>query len=210
MGAPRIIALDGTPLPEICREVAAVLEHDGVVAVPTDTIYGLSCRVDRPAALARIQAIKGRDASKGLILLVDEPGEVLRLVRDIPAPAIELMDRYWPGPLTILFAGRPTLEPQVVGDAGTVAIRCPANTFLQTLLRSVGAPITSTSANLSGQPPLASAQEIAERFGDAIDLIVDGGAPPQTAPSTIVDVSQHPPRLVRVGELIIDRLVMDT
>ncbi len=210
MGSPRIIPLDRTPLPEVCRDVATVLEHDGVVAVPTDTIYGLSCRADRPGALARILDLKGRDASKGLILLVEQPGDVLRLVRQVPPAAIELMDRYWPGPLTMLFGGRPTLEPQVLGEGGTVAIRCPANLFLQTLLRSTGAPLTSTSANPSGQPPLASAAAIAEAFGDAVDLIVDGGAPQHTAPSTIVDVSQHPPRLVRVGELIIDRLVLDT
>ena len=208
MGSPRIITLDLMPLSEVCREVAAILEHDGVVALPTDTIYGLSCRADRPAALARVQAIKGRDINKGLILLVDQPGDVLQLVREVPPAGIELMDRYWPGPLTLLFAGRPTLEPQIMGEGGTVAIRCPVHAFLQTLLRSVGAPVTSTSANVSGQAPLGTAQEIAEAFGDTIDLIVDGGAPQHGAPSTIVDVSQHPPRLVRVGELIIDRLAL--
>ena len=210
MGSPRILPLELMPLPEVCREVAAVLDRGGIVALPTDTIYGLSCRADNPAALARIQAIKGRDIYKGLILLIDSPGDVLQLVREVPAAAIELMDRYWPGPLTLLFAGRPTLEPQVVGEEGTVAIRCPGNAFLQTLLRSVGAPVTSTSANYAGQPPLTTPLEIAAAFGDQIDLIVDGGAPQHAAASTIVDVSQHPPRLVRVGELIIDQLVLET
>jgi L-threonylcarbamoyladenylate synthase len=209
MSHGRVVAVNGELTQAMRDELVGVLDGGGLVALPTDTIYGLSCRMDRPDAVARLHTVKGRDAARGFILLVHDPAQVSSLAREIPPSAAHLMESYWPGPLTLLFEAASSVPQEVRSEEGTVAIRYPSHSLLATVLRAVDVPLTSTSANRSGAMPLNSAQAIADEFSDVLDLIVDAGPPTTDLPSTIVDVSTHPPRLVRVGALVLDALKLD-
>lgn len=210
MTRARVLSTAGTPLDDLCADIIATLDSGGVTVLPTDTIYGLSCRMDRPEALKRLLAIKGRDASRGLILLVSSPAEAGTLSSQITDAAAHLMSTYWPGPLTLLLPASAGTPREVLSAEGLVAVRQPKHPLLVEILQAIGAPITSTSVNRAGEPPLVTPAAIVREFGDVVDLVVDAGPSPGALPSTIVDVSGHPPRLVRVGELVLDQLALDT
>lgn len=210
MTRARVLSTAATPIDDLCADVVATLDSGGVAVLPTDTIYGLSCRMDRPGALKRLLAIKGRDASRGLILLVSSMDEAGTLTAQLTEAATHLMSRYWPGPLTLLLPAAPSTPREVVSEEGLVAVRQPKHPLLIEILQAVGAPITSTSVNRAGEPPLVTPAAIVREFGDVVDLVIDAGPSPGALPSTIVDVSGHPPRLVRIGELVLDQLALDT
>ncbi len=210
MTRARVLSTDTTPQDDLCADVVATLDAGGVVVLPTDTIYGLSCRMDRPEALERICAIKGRDRTRGLILLIARAEEARALSTDVSEAAEHLVETYWPGPLTLLFRASPSTPHEVLNSEGLVAVRCPKHPLLEEILHATGVPITSTSVNRAGEPPLVTPAAILREFGDVVDLVVDAGATPSTLPSTIVDASGHTPRMVRVGELVLDQLALDT
>lgn len=182
-------------------ETADRIRSGGVVVYPTETVYGLGADPFNPVPFERVFSVKGRKTEKGLILLIRGRQDLDALVANIPRAAVVLMDAFWPGPLTLVFPASPSLPEHLSGSTPTIALRMSGAPVASALLRHVGGPITSTSANPSGRPPARSAQEAADVLGSDVDLILDGGTAPDTRPSTLVDVSVPHPRILRSGRI---------
>ena len=182
--------------PEAVGPVAQALDAGQVVVLPTDTVYGLAARLDRPGALATVFALKGRPPGLALPVLVGSPRQVHQVAAAWPAAAASLADRFWPGPLTLVVPALPEVGAAVGGGGGTVGVRHPRHDFVGALCRETG-PLAVTSANRHGEPPCTTAQAAAELF-DGDLLVVDGGTC-DAPPSTVVDCTQSPPSCVRQG-----------
>ncbi len=190
----------------IFREAKELLDAGRVIALPTETFYALAAHPFKEAALKALFALKGRPPEKPVLLLVASPETLSDLVADLPEAAVLLIKRFWPGPLTLILPAKPGLSPLITGGTGTVGVRQPGQLLTRRLIQALGYPVTGTSANRSGQPPLAQAREVDQEFGDQVPLIVDAGPCPGGLPSTVVDLSASPPRLVRPGALESARL----
>jgi len=186
---------------EFWQEARTVLDRNGILAVPTETFYGLAVNPFQEEALDRLFTIKRRGMERPVLVLVNDGEMLARLVRDIPAVANRLMARFWPGPLTIIFPCQPGLPRLLTGGTRTIGVRQPRQDITCRLITVLGHPITGTSANRAGSPPLTRAAEVAGEFGDQVDLILEAGPCPGGLPSTIVDVTSSPPRLVRAGAI---------
>jgi L-threonylcarbamoyladenylate synthase len=191
---------------EFWEEARRVLKSNGIIAVPTDTFYALAANPFQEAALSRLFSLKHRAPEKPVLLLVDGQAMVQQLVKVVPNSARRLMEKFWPGPLTIIFPSRPHLPRLLTAGTGTIGVRHPRHPITCRLIYAVGYPVTGTSANRSGRPPLTRAAEVAREFGDEVDLILDAGDCPGGLPSSIVDLNSSPPRLVRAGAITPDRL----
>jgi L-threonylcarbamoyladenylate synthase len=195
--ARRIMA--GTENSAAFTRILPELRRGGVVLLPADTIYGLSCRWDSERARERIQALKG-PGRLGLFVALVASREMAFQYAEPPGPAgMRILNEQWPGPLTAVLKARPEQVPDFcAGPDGTVAFRWPRSGFLQALLRDLGMPLVSTSANRTGEPPASTAGEVWEAFGAGVDLYVDAG--PLNGPSsTLVDLSGNAPQLLRLG-----------
>jgi tRNA threonylcarbamoyl adenosine modification protein (Sua5/YciO/YrdC/YwlC family) len=173
----------------------------GIVAFPTDTIYGLGCSLFDTDAVEMLARIKHRDRSHAFISLIPEPLQAWGLGAEVGPVAERLIDRYWPGPLSLILRASPLVPVRVLGRGGTIALRCPMDTLCQRILERIGGPVVSSSANLSGEPPAESAAEVVAVFGNQLDLVLDGGPRRARPPTTLVDVSGERPRLLRRGAL---------
>ncbi len=182
-------------------EAIAVLRSGGLVAYPSDTVYGLAAAANDERAVGRIFAVKNRDASKSLSLLLASGGDLEGVGAEVPPLARVLAERYWPGPLTLVLRRSPAFHSAALGGGDTVAVRVPDHRLLRELIRALGQPITGTSANRSGRPACRSAQEVEREVGDAVDLIIDGGPSGGGAESTVVDVTGGPPVVLREGAI---------
>jgi tRNA threonylcarbamoyl adenosine modification protein (Sua5/YciO/YrdC/YwlC family) len=187
------------PDESVLLEAAEAVLRGGVIAFPTDTVYGLGCSLFDVSAVEMVARLKRRDPSLAVISLIPEPRQVYGLARDVSAAAERLMTRFWPGPLSLIFVAAPIVPARVRGAGGTVALRCPRDTLCQRLLDRIGGPVVSSSANLSGQPPAQTAEEVVRIFGNQLDLVIDGGPRHGGLPSTLVDVSGPRLRLLRRG-----------
>ena len=183
------------------RAAAEAVLRGGVIAFPTDTLYGLGCSLFDVSAVEMVARLKRRDPSLAVISLIPEPRQVYGLASEVGEVAERLIARHWPGPLSLIFRAAPIVPPRVRGAGGTVALRCPNDTLCQRLLERIGGPVVSSSANLSGQPPAQSADEVLRIFGNQLDLVLDGGPRRGGLASTLVDVSGPRPRLLRAGAL---------
>lgn len=194
--------LDGLRDPETAlRRATEALRRGGVVAVPTDTLYGLAADPFAPGTLERISQIKGAREGKPLLLLLHRAGDVRRLCASVPETFERAAGSLWPGPVTLLLPAAPDLPPDLVGPEGTVAVRVPDAALAGLLAGEIG-PITGTSANPTGMPPPASADEVVALFPPGVpapDLLLDGGRCPGGPPSTILDLTGAIPRVVRAG-----------
>jgi L-threonylcarbamoyladenylate synthase len=186
---------------EFWDEARVVLKGNGIIAVPTDTFYALAANPFREAALSRLFALKHRAPEKPVLLLVDGPAMLNQLVQEVPNPARRLMEKFWPGPLTIILLSLPQLPRLLTAGTGTIGVRQPRHALTCRLITKLSYPITGTSANRSGGPPLTRAIEVVREFGDQVDLVLDAGDCPGGKPSTIIDVKSSPPRLVRAGAI---------
>jgi L-threonylcarbamoyladenylate synthase len=184
---------------EFWQEARAVLDRNGILAVPTETFFGLAVNPFQEEALDRLFVLKKRGLEKPVLALVAGREMLPRVVREIPEVANRLMARFWPGPLTIIFPCQPGLPRLLTGGTRTIGVRQPRQDITCRLIRALGYPITGTSANRAGYPPLTRAAEVAGELGDHVDLILEAGPCPGGLPSTIVDVTSSPPRLVRAG-----------
>jgi L-threonylcarbamoyladenylate synthase len=182
-----------------------VLEARGVIALPTESFYGLGVTPFDEQALAKLWQVKGRSEGKPVLILIGDVSQLGLFVQRIPPAATALMNAFWPGPLTIVFPAVGGLSNAVTAGTGSVGIRLSAWPPLQDLLRRVG-PVTGTSANREGMPPSTTAEEVRHSFGREIDLIVDAGPTPGGRPSTVIDV-QGPIRIVRDGAIERDAIV---
>ena len=178
-----------------------ILRRGGVVAYPTDTLYGLGADITQPAAVEQVFEIKGRPHGMPLPVLLPGP-EALSLVSDdVPPLAWTLAERFWPGPLTLVVP-RAARVPAIIGARGwTVAVRVPDHPVPRDLARRLGSPITGTSANLSGGPSPHTADDVRRQLGDRVGLVIEGGPPPDGRASTVLDITQSPPRVLRLGAI---------
>lgn len=186
---------------EFWEEARRVLKGNGIIAVPTETFYAIGANPFQEGALSRLFALKQRAPEKPVLLLVDGQAMLEQLVREVPTAARRLMEKFWPGPLTIIFPSHHQLPRLITAGTGTVGVRHPRHPLTCRLITELGSPITGTSANRSGRPPLTRAADVAREFGDEVDLVLDAGACPGGLPSTIIDVSSSLPRLVRAGAI---------
>lgn len=199
MTAPAVVSIDrDRPDARAIDRAAAVVRGGGIVALPTETLYGFAVDPWSAAAVARLIAIKRRADDKGIPLLIGDLASVDRLASSIPPAARQLIARHWPGPLTIVLDANPDL-PSAVAPAG-VAVRWTACAAAGALAAAAGGAVTGTSANRSGDPrPPLDPVEIAAEFGAEIDLLLDAGLLPPSLASTIVDARTDPPRILRAG-----------
>jgi L-threonylcarbamoyladenylate synthase len=187
----------------VMRQAAHVLKAGGLVAFPTETFYGLGAAAFDAAAARRVFEAKGRPASMPLLLLVDSRAMAAAVAADIPARAAELMERHWPGALTLVVRATARVPEEVTAGTGTVGLRVPAHPVARALVRALGEPVTAPSANPTGAPPPATADAVCAYFQSGVDLVLDAGATPGGAPSTVVDVTQDPPRVIRQGAVTV-------
>jgi L-threonylcarbamoyladenylate synthase len=185
---------------------AEVIQAGGVIVYPTDTMYGIGANALNPEAITKVRAVKRRADQKPILVLVSGAAEVKDLTPEITPTAQLLMDSFWPGPLTLVFAAADVIPSVLRSGGNTIGIRVPSNPLCLRLLRLCGRPITSTSANLSGEMTGTTVAEIRKSLAAGVDLYLDAGVLPESKPSTVVDVSVTPPRLLRAGVIDVDRL----
>ena len=183
----------------VIARAAAVLRAGGLVAFPTETVYGLGANALDPAAVARIFAAKGRPATNPLIVHVAEPGEALRVAAAWPEAAARLAERFWPGPLTLVLLRRATVPDAVTAGGPTVAVRLPAHPVARALIRAAGVPLAAPSANRSTQLSPTRAEHVLTGLDGRLDLLLDGGPTAGGLESTVLDLTRTPPRLLRPG-----------
>jgi tRNA threonylcarbamoyl adenosine modification protein (Sua5/YciO/YrdC/YwlC family) len=195
-----VLAALGSPPPEASLTAALeALDAGQVVVMPTDTVYGLAVDPFRPGASDRLFALKRRPRTVDLPLLVAGADQVLAVATGAPEVAARLMDRYWPGPLTLVVPRRPDLEADLGDDEATVGVRCPDHEVPLALCAQHG-PLATTSANLHGEPTLTTAVEVEAALGDAVAVVLDGG-PCAGEPSTVVDCTGEAPKCLREGRI---------
>ena len=201
-------------------EIAArIIRRGGLVAIPTETVYGLGANGLDEKAVASIFEAKGRPQDNPLILHVAESAEMEKFCHSIPASAYALAEKFWPGPLTMVLPARPIVPKRTTGGLDTVAVRCPDNDTTRAIIRLAGVPIAAPSANLSGKPSTTTAAHVLHDHDGKIDAIVDGGPCRVGVESTLVDLTDSRPRLLRpggitpeqlkevLGDLVIDKAV---
>jgi L-threonylcarbamoyladenylate synthase len=181
---------------QVAREHLAAAR---LLALPTETFYALAAHPFQEEALAQLFALKGRTEEKPSLLLVSGLDMVPAVARDIPRRARDLMETFWPGPLTLILPARPGLSPRLTGSTDGVGLRQPRQEVTCRLIAALGFPVTGTSANRTGQPGFTRAAEVAQEFGADLALVLEAGPCPGGLPSTIVAVNVTPPRLIRAG-----------
>lgn len=169
------------------------------MAIPTDTVYGLAVDPSRPGASDRLFAVKRRPRDVSLPLLVVDVEQALSVATAVPDMALVLMDRFWPGALTLVLPSRPDMGADLGDDEATVGVRCPDHPVARALCRLVG-PLATTSANLHGLSTATTAAEVTRVFGDAVPVVLDAG-PCRGSPSTVVDCTGQEPKLLREGRV---------
>ncbi len=190
--------------PELEEQVQsgiALLKDGGVVAFPTDTLYGLGADYSHLSAVRRILIIKGRSEQMGLPLLLSGTDELSQVALDIPEAVWSLARRFWPGPLTLVVPRSANVLDLVTGGRDSVAVRVPDHPVARALARGLGRPIIGTSANRTGDNPAISADEARRRLGASVDLVIEGGPAPLGLQSTIVDVTGPEIKLIRPGAI---------
>ena len=200
----RVFVDPEAPQRDAIQEAAKWILNGGLVAIPTDTLYGLAADPWSREAVARVFAVKGRAAERALPLIAADGAQVAAHLGSLPPAGQRLADQFWPGPLTLVIAAPLALAADVSGGSGTVGVRVPADAVARAICAEAGRPITATSANLSGEPATADPDQVERTLGDRIDLLMDTGTTRGGAPSTIVDVTGAEPRLVRAGAIAWD------
>ena len=189
------------PAAEIIKRVGDAIRRGELVAFPTETVYGLGADVFNKQAVARVYEAKGRPADNPLPIQITSKDEALKLAADVPDVARRLMERFFPGPLTLVLRASPDIPDEVTAGTGKIGIRMPDHPVALALIRSAGTPIVAPSANVTGEPPPTSAEEVFAYLGGRIELILDAGPTPLKIASTVVDVTEVPPKILRHGSI---------
>ena len=190
----------------VLDEAARCLRDGGLVAFPTDTLYGLGAVASQERAVERLFEAKERPRDRPLPIFVASAANVDSVAAEVPPAARRLMEAFWPGALTLVLRRHPRFHSLALAGGHTVAVRVPAHPVALELLRRAGEPLTGTSANLSGGPAPRTADEVRRQLGGRVDLIVDGGPCPGGVESTVVDCTVDPPRVLREGAVPAKRL----
>ena len=192
-GRTRVLKVDAAnPDPQVIREAAVLLRRGGLVAFPTETVYGLGANLQDPQAVQELYQVKQRPFEKQATLHIAELSQVEAEKVEITPLARELMRAFWPGPMTLVLA-RP--------DGSTIGFRMPGHPVALALLKEAAVPVVAPSANLTGQPPALTAGEVLKVFENQIDAVLDGGPAVSGVSSTVVDLASQPPRILREGAL---------
>jgi len=178
-----------------------ILKQGGIVAFPTDTVYGLGAGISIDHAVARIYMVKERPHSMAFPLLLADKSQIGEVAHPVPPVAWLLADKFLPGALTIVLFKSKSVPDIVTGGGRTIAVRIPAHPVPISLAHGLGTPIVGTSANLSGKPSLLTADEVRAQLGNKVDLIIDGGRCPGGKESTIVDLTREIPLVLREGAI---------
>ena len=200
MSAPAVSA-------EEINRAAELLRQGGLVAFPTETYYGLAVDPFNDAALKKLFRVKKRSLVKPILVLISRRSQLNVLSAAVPAAAACLMDRFWPGPLTIVLPARSTISPLLTGGTATVGVRHSSHPVALSLVESVGGPVTATSANRSGGLPAVSAEDVRQIFGSETDMILDGGETPGQLGSTLVGFEGGEVRCIREGCIPFSRII---
>ena len=185
----------------VLDKVVERLNRGGIIGYPTETVYGLGGNAEDPGVIERIYRLKERDSQRPFLMLIAGQESIHPFVTNISRAAEILMNRFWPGPLTLVFDASPLLPESLIGKKGKVAVRVSSDPVCRVLLEKYQKPIISTSANPSGMEPARSAADVLEFFKGKIDLILDGGMRLTGIPSTILDISGETPRFIRKGSI---------
>ena len=188
------------------KEAACILQKGGLVAFPTETVYGLGGDALRSEVSGKIYAAKGRPSDNPLIVHIADCQAVEELAMDISEDARRLMDAFWPGPMTLIFKKKECVPKETTGGLDTVAIRFPNHPVAMALIRESGVYIAAPSANVSGRPSPTKAEHVAEDLAGRIDMIIDGGSVEIGLESTIIDVSAEEPVILRPGYITKDMI----
>jgi L-threonylcarbamoyladenylate synthase len=181
-----------------------ILGSGGLVAFPTDTVYGLAASLNSITGINRLYEAKSRSANKAIAVLLAEIEQISLLTPDLPPSARKLAACFWPGALTLVVPKHPFLPPNL-SPLPTVGVRMPDHAFARALMRASG-PLAASSANISGESNTLSAQQVKEQLDGRIELILDGGLAPGGVPSTVVDCTQEPPKILRLGALSAEQI----
>lgn len=192
--------------PKDIDRAAQILRSGGLVGIPTETVYGLGANGLDPVAVSSIFRAKGRPQDNPLILHIPDPSWLERYCRDIPEAAWRLAKRFWPGPLTMILRRRPVVPDEVTAGLDTVGMRCPAHELCRAVITAAGVPVAAPSGNTSGRPSPTSVGDMLEDMDGKIDAILDGGDCQVGVESTIIDVTETPPRLLRPGGVPLEEL----
>jgi L-threonylcarbamoyladenylate synthase len=192
--------------PRAIEWTADQLVAGGVVAFPTDTVYALAASLAHPAALQRIFAIKGRPVEKPLPILLASADDLEQVAVAVDTRVLLLLDRFWPGPLTVVVPARAGMPAEVLGPDHTIGARVPNHFLALEMIERAGGAIAATSANRSDETPLVRGSEVAAHLGDAIDVVLDGGVAPGGVPSTVIAFDQDQLRILRDGAIPRDQL----
>ena len=202
--------------PDTAKTAAEILSSGGLVAIPTETVYGLAANGLNPEAVAKIFLAKGRPQDNPLILHISEASEMEKYCHHIPEAAYKLAEAFWPGPLTMVLPARDIVPKCTTAGLPTVAVRCPDNAITREIIRLSGCPLAAPSANISGKPSTTTAQHVLNDHNGRIDAIVDGGPCRVGVESTILDLTEDTPRLLRPGGItpwdmypIVGDIIMD-
>ena len=181
------------------KKAADSILSGGVVAIPTESFYGLAVNATNTRAIQRLLDVKQRGRNQPILILIPSVEQLDQYVVLIPEIARPLMDEFWPGGLTLIFEAKSNLPQELTAGTGKIGIRLSSHPVATALAQAVGSPITATSANISGQPASSSAKEVFKHLGQKVDLILDGGETAGSKGSTVLDVTMDPPVVVREG-----------
>lgn len=184
---------------ESLSQAAEIIARGGVIAFRTDTFYGLGADPSNRRAVQAIKRLKGREDNKPILIVISDLDQVSRFITKLSRPFEILSKRFWPGPLTLIGRINPEVPDEITAGTKTVGVRLPNDDKVRSLVRACGGALTATSANPSHAAPARDAPAVQNYFGDAIDLIVDGGEATSDQPSTVVDVTGDDPELIREG-----------
>ncbi len=193
--------------PQTAQIAANIIKTGGLVAIPTETVYGLGADGLNPEAVAKIFLAKGRPQDNPLILHISDPEQMEQFCHNIPQSAYLLAEKFWPGPLTMVLPAKSCVPKCTTAGLPTVAVRCPDNAVTRQIIRLAGVPIAAPSANISGKPSTTTAQHVLHDHKGKIELIVDGGPCRVGVESTIVDLTEERPRLLRPGGITPEQLM---
>ena len=196
-----LIKINDKNLSEALERAVEILNNGGIVAFPTETFYGLGVKFDNEASLGKLYELKKRPKEKPMPLIIGSRASLSMIAVSVNEIAESLMDKFWPGPLTLLLKAKKGLSPYLTADTGRIAVRIPGESAALYLVREAGFPITATSANPSGMPPAEDADAVIRYFGEEVDMVIDGGRTAGGLPSTIADVTEKKIKIVREGAI---------
>ena len=184
---------------ETIKQAAGILRDGGVAVFPTETVYGLGADIRSVAAIGRVYALKGRSPTQPLMAHCASPVQMLDYVVGVPDWAQPLISRFWPGPLALILSRTDRVPEAAVGGGDTVGVRMVGHPVARDLIEELGAPIAATSANLHGEPAQSRFDAVSRTVVERVDVALDAGLCGQSKPSTVLDVTRRPPRIVRLG-----------